>query len=123
MLRIVLCCDNQVEAEFIKEQAEALLSSQDRLDFHVFTSLTDFLSYIRMNPYLIMIVTREGSSGFDAVRKARLENPDARLIWFSQKEYALLSYQLNVSYFSLLPVEAGHLAAAMRACSILKGPS
>ncbi|MDE7242963.1 MAG: hypothetical protein K2O18_03160, partial [Oscillospiraceae bacterium] len=62
------------------------------------------MSYVKHNPYLVMLIVQSGPEGLETVRLAKAANSKARLVWFSKEDYALVSYELRITFFRLLPV-------------------
>lgn len=81
--------------------------------------LPGFLRYVAGNPYLIMLAAAPGSAGPQLVRQIRRANPDARLIWLSDRENAIAAFGEHVTAFGLLPATASTLEQAMDACGVI----
>ncbi|MCD7745956.1 MAG: hypothetical protein LUI13_11880 [Lachnospiraceae bacterium] len=128
MVRYVIYADNEQDIAGAPEQAglDALLrrATLDRGEWamtHSFIGrdqLAAYLSFVRQNPYLIMVAAASGSSGRKVVEQIRENNQEARMIWFSDRGNGVLSYQIRVTWFGLLPATWDAIRLALDACSI-----
>ena len=82
-----------------------------------FTSFSAFLDSGRRNPRRILLLAQEGTKGVELAAAAAEECPESPLVWFSDLDFALFSYRLEVDHFALLPGTAENLRAALRSCS------
>ncbi len=82
-------------------------------------NLVEYLSFVRGNPYLVMLVITRGENCLDTVRTIRAANPRARMIWFSDEHNAAHSYELHAAYFGTLPVTQEALEESLDACGVL----
>ena len=80
--------------------------------------LPGFLRYVSGNPYLIMLAAAPGPGGPNLVRRIREVNPEARLIWLSDRENARAAYGEHVTAFGPLPATGSTLESAMDACGV-----
>ncbi|MCD8014270.1 MAG: hypothetical protein LUG99_14045 [Lachnospiraceae bacterium] len=80
--------------------------------------LDAYLSFVKQNPYLIMIAAVSGPDGRRVVEQIRENNKEARMIWFSDRQNGVYSYQINVTWFGLLPVTPEIIRQALEACDI-----
>ena len=55
-----------------------------------------FFTYVKNNPYLVMLIVQSGPEGLETARLAKAANPEARLVWFSKEDYALVSYDCGL---------------------------
>lgn len=124
MLRIVLYSADAAESPRVQEAlSELLRGSGLHLAFRAFTGAREpFLRYVRNNPYLVMLVLQPGPAGAELTRLAKDANPAARLIWFSDHDYALYAYGLHLTHFGMLPVSRAKLQAALEACQMARVP-
>ncbi len=115
MLHIALYCDSQYETEQVQHFLDHADSIRGPVRFRSFTASGEFLKYIAGNPYLLLIVSRSGPEGAEVVHQLRKLNPHARLMWFSENDCALLSYQLRASYYAEGPIDLEKLHLAFQA--------
>lgn len=57
---------------------------------------------IRQREADVIIIAQEGVKGLDIVTGLKVQT--GKLIWFSDLDFGVQAYRLNVSYFNLLPV-------------------
>jgi len=122
MLRVVLYGADGKERSRAREFLEEILRAVKITPvFKEFTNQREeFFSYVKHNPYLVMLVLQSGPTGAETVRLAKQANPDARLVWFSDHDYALYAYDLHLTFFGLLPVSRQKLEQAINACWFFK---
>ena len=118
MLRVVMYGPDVEENSHIRELLEDLIwSMQLKPVFHEFTEEREpFLTFVQRNPYLVMLIVQSGPEGLETVRLAKKANSEARLVWFSKEDYALVGYELRITFFGLLPVNRKKAVSALRAC-------
>lgn len=118
MLRIVMYGPDQTENHRVRELLEDLLwTARIKPVFKEFTGEQGpFFTYVRNNPYLVMLIVQSGPEGAETARLAKAANPKTRIIWFSRQDYALCTFDLNLTFFGLLPVSRSKAEAALRAC-------
>jgi len=123
MLRIVIYGPDPEENRRIqKPLADLLWAAQIKPVFKEFTGERGpFFTYVRNNPYLVMLIVQKGPEGAETVRLAKEANARARLVWFSDRDYALYAYELDLTFFGLLPVSREKAESALRACWYAKG--
>ena len=81
-----------------------------------FTSFSAFLDSGRRNPRRILLLAQEGTKGVELAAAAAEECPESPLVWFSDLDFALFSYRLEVDHFALLPGTEESLRAALQSC-------
>lgn len=113
-MTVALCCDNQESGKAIAEQ----LSGLCRVSTEIFYSISEFIARISDCPDAIMLIAQTGSLSTETAMAARDHNPQGKLIWFSDLDFALLSFRLRATYFGLLPVEERKLKKALCYCGI-----
>ena len=118
MLRIVMYGPDRAENRRVRELLEDLLwTAQVKPVFKEFTGEQGaFFAYVKNNPYLVMLIVQSGPEGAETARLAKQANSAARLVWFSQQDYALYAFDLRLTFFGLLPVSRSKAASALRAC-------
>lgn len=120
MLRVVMYGPDAEENSRVRGLLEDLIwSMQLKPVFHEFTEEREpFLTFVQRNPYLVMLIVQSGPEGLETARLAKAANPEARLVWFSKEDYALVSYDcgLRLTFFGLLPVTREKAVSALRAC-------
>lgn len=118
MLRIVMYGPDTEEKRRIRELLDALLrDAQIKPVFKEFDGERGpFLTYVKNNPYLVMLIVQSGPEGAETARLAKQANPKARLVWFSEQDYALLAFELRITFFGLLPVNRRKAVSALTAC-------
>ena len=55
-------------------------------------------------------------TGRDEVDYGYSRNPKTRIIWFSEQDYALYAFELNLTFFGLLPVNRSKVETALDIC-------
>ena len=118
MLRIVMYGPNEEENHRVQEVLEDLLwDAQIKPVFKEFTGQREpFFTYVKNNPYLVMLVIQPGPEGAETARLAKQANSAARLVWFSEQDCAPLASGLHLTFFGLLPVSRGKAVSALQAC-------
>ncbi|MCD8146170.1 MAG: hypothetical protein LUD84_02625 [Clostridiales bacterium] len=81
-------------------------------------ALPRYLSFVKRNPYLVMVVATRGSNGRTIATKIRENNPLARMLWFSDPDNCVYSYRIHVTCFGLLPPTEEGVALALDACEL-----
>ena len=111
------------ENRHIRELLEDILwAAEIKPVFKEFTDDRDtFFTYVRHNPYLVMLVVQTGPEGVETVRLAKGANSSACLVWFSDHDYALLAFELRLTFFGLLPVSHEKAVSALSACYYANG--
>lgn len=124
LLRIVLYGERTEDTGPLKPTLRKLIRA--RREWPVledFTGdLSGFLERVQGNPYLIMLAVVNGPKAPQTIRQIKASNPRARLIWYSDHDYALYSYGVRVTSFGLLPVSPKMLGQAMDACGVYMEP-
>ncbi|QNM05783.1 response regulator [Qiania dongpingensis] len=67
---------------------------------------------IRQRKADVIIIAQSGVKGLDII--TGLNVPAGKVIWFSDLDFALQAYRLNVAYFNLLPVTQEKVSQALR---------
>ena len=118
MLRVVIYGPDAEENLRIRELlADLLWAAGIKPVFKEFTEEREpFFAYVKNNPYLVMLIVQSGPEGLKTVRLAKKANPKARLVWFSEQDYALLAFELRLTFFGLLPVNRHKAESALDAC-------
>lgn len=118
MLRVVIYGPDPTENHRVRELMEdRLWGAQIKPVFKEFTGEREpFFTYVKNNPYLVMLIVQSGPEGEETARLARQANAGARLVWFSRQDCALCAFELDLTFFGLLPVSRGKAEAALRAC-------
>ncbi len=114
MLHIALYCDGQTEADQIRQYIERTDHILEPVRVETFVSSDDFLKYVTGNPYLVMIVAKSGMDSAQIIQRARKNNPNARLLWFSDEDCVLLAYQFRVNFYSEDPISEDRLNLALQ---------
>lgn len=113
-MTVALCCDDPKSGESITGQ----LSKLCHVTTETFYSISDFIAKVSGCPDTVMLIAQTGALSTETVMAAKEHNPQGKLIWFSDLDFALLSFRLKATYFGLLPVEEDKLKAALRSCKI-----
>lgn len=113
-MTITLYCDNKNICEKAKKQIATLCSVPVRS----FANTRDFITAITGRPDLIMLIIQEGTTSTETAMLAKEWNPDGKLLWFCDLDFALLSFRLKAIYFGLIPVENEKLKTALSYCGI-----
>ena len=118
MLRIVMYGPDTEENHRIRELLEDILWEAEITPvFKEFNGEREpFFAYVKNNPYLVMLVTQTGLEGKETVRLAKEKNPETRIVWFSDQDYALYAFDLRLTFFGLLPVSRKKMESALNNC-------
>ncbi len=118
MLRVVAFGPDAEENHRIRDLLDDILrAAETKLVFKEFTGeRAPFFTYVKNNPYLVMLIVQSGPEAEETVRLAKEANPKARLIWFSEQDDALLAFELRLTFFGLLPVSQQKAESALKAC-------
>ena len=118
MLRVVIYGPDQTENHRVRELLEDILWEAEVTPvFREFSGERGpFFAYVKNNPYLVMLVLQPGAAGAETVRLARSANPETRIVWFSDRDYALYAFDLRLTFFGLFPVSGKELESALSAC-------
>ncbi len=84
-------------------------------------ALPRYLSFVKRNPYLVMVVATRGKRGRETAARIRENNPLARMLWFSDPDNGVYSYRIHVTCFGLLPPTQEGVALALDACGLSSG--
>lgn len=112
-MTVVLCCDDSESGMRITKQLAGLCN--DAVTVY-FCNVSDFITTVNDNPDAIMMIAQRGSRSTETAMAAREHNPKGKLIWFSDLDFALLSFRLKATYFGLLPIEDEKLRVALDYC-------
>ena len=52
----------------------------------------------------------------ETVRLAKERNPETRIVWFSDHDYALYAFDLRLTFFGLLPASRKKMLSALNNC-------
>lgn len=120
MVRVVIYAVSEQDARALEPMLRQAI--QSRRQWPLIQSFpgdfSGFLRYVEGNPYLIMLAAVPGPSGARLVRQIRAVNPDARLIWLSDRENALGAFGEHVTAFGQLPADGDMLEQALDACNV-----
>ena len=120
MVRVVIYAVSEQDARALEPMLRQAI--QSRRQWPLIQSFpgdfSGFLRYVEGNPYLIMLAAVPGPSGARLVRQIRAVNPDARLIWLSDRENALGAFGAHVTAFGQLPADSDMLEQALDACNV-----
>ena len=94
-MTIALCCDDLKSGESITKQ----LSKFCHVTTESFYNISDFISKVSGCPDTIMLIAQTGAHSIETAMAARECNPKGKLIWFSDLDFALLSFRLKATYF------------------------
>jgi len=89
----------------------------DTLRADCYDTFADFLSSADRYPCGILLLAQEGPGSVEMAVDLRERFPDHRFVWFSDLDFALFSYRLEVDYFNFLPVTEDKLRTALRNCT------
>jgi len=94
----------------------------DALRSDCYDAFPDFLTSAERNPRRILLLAQEGPGGVELAAETRERFPNHRFIWFSDLDFALFSYRLEVDYFNFLPLTEDKLRMALRNCTPRPAP-
>jgi len=106
----------------IRRQAEGLIRELARgqpstLRADCYNTFDRFLDSAKRNPRRILLLVHEGPGSVEMAAEVRECFPDHRFVWFSDLDFALFSYRLEVEYFGFLPLTADKMRTALRNCT------
>lgn len=81
-----------------------------------FSNFSAFLDSGRQNPCRILMLAQEGAKGVELAAAAVEECPESPVVWFSDLDFALFSYRLEVAHFAMLPGTPEALRTALNNC-------
>ena len=113
-MTVALCCDDPKGGESITRQ----LSKLCHVTTESFYNISDFIAKVSGCPDTVMLIAQTGALSTETAMAAKEHNPQGKLIWFSDLDFALLSFRLKATYFGLLPVEEDKLKTALSYCNI-----
>lgn len=113
-MTVALCCDDRTSGETITRQL-ARLCNVTAIPFY---NVSDFITGISDCPDTVMLIAQKGAPSTETAMAAREHNPRGKLLWFSDLDFALLSFRLKATYFGLLPIEENKLRTALDYCGI-----
>lgn len=118
MLRVVIYGPDEAENHRVQEVLEDLLwDAQIKPVFKEFTGQREpFFTYVKNNPYLVMLVIQPGPEGAETARLAREKNPKTRIVWFSDQDYALYAFDLWLTFFGVFPISREKIVLALNNC-------
>lgn len=114
-MTVALCCDDAQSGDRITRQLSGLCDVLTTVSFY---NISDFLAMVTDDPNAIMMIAQTGALSTETAMAAREHNPGGKLIWFSDLDFALLSFRLKATYFGLLPIEDEKLRVALDYCGI-----
>lgn len=105
----------------IQRQAEELIKNlargqTDTLRADCYDTFSGFLCSANKTPRRILLLAQEGPGSVDLAAEVRERFPDHRFVWFSDLDFALFSYRLEVDYFNVLPLTEDKLRIALQKC-------
>lgn len=118
MLRIVLYGPDPAENHRVRELLEDILWEAGITPvLREFSGRREpFFAYVKNNPYLVMLVLQPGAAGAETVQLAKGANPETRIVWFSDRDYALYAFDLHLTFFGLFPASREKIESALNAC-------
>lgn len=123
MLRVVMYGPDPAENRRVRELlADILWEAEITPVFREFSGAREpFFAYVKNNPYLVILVIQPGAAGVETARLAKEANPETRIVWFSDRDYALYAFDLRLTFFGLLPVCRKKMESALKACCVPRG--
>lgn len=106
--------------EDVWERRLLLAAAPHTMEITVRNTAGALLPVLELKPFSLLIVALNGVAGLDAVRKIREKAPDAPLLWISDEDFSLLSYQYRVTHFLCRPVPDTALREAVLDCLRLR---
>ena len=113
-MTVALCCDDKKSGDILANWLRSLCD----VSAEAYDSITDFITNVMDHPDTVMLVAQTGAHSTETAITAREQNPQGKLIWFSDLDFALLSFRLKATYFGLLPIENDKLKTALAYCGI-----
>jgi len=88
----------------------------DTLQTDCCDTFAGFLANANKPPRRLFLLTQEDPRSVDLAAEVRERFPDHCLIWFSNLDFALFAYRLDVDYFNVLPLTEDKLQTTLRNC-------
>lgn len=115
MWDVVVCDGNQTEREQLLEyirrygsEKKEVVSARGCADW------PGLVEQLKEGEPEILVIAEDGVSGLDFIISAHL--PRAKLIWFSDLDFAIQAYRLCVSWFGQKPVTYQKMEQALLRC-------
>lgn len=87
-----------------------------KLEITECNSVQALLPVLELKQFGLFVVALNGELGLEAVQQIREKAPDTPLLWISDEDFSMLSYQYRVSYFLRKPVPDRELREAVTRC-------
>lgn len=86
------------------------------LQIRICENWQELCGLIRQRKADVIVIVQEGVMGLDIVTGLKLQT--GKLIWFSDLDFGVQAYRLNVAYFNLLPVTQEKIEYGLRRITI-----
>lgn len=87
-----------------------------KLDITECNSVQALLPVLELKQFALFVVALNGKLGLEAVQQIREKAPGIPLLWISDEDFSMLSYQYRVSCFLHKPVLGRGLGEALTRC-------
>ena len=74
------------------------------------------LPILELKQFSLILVVLNGVAGLEAVRILREKSPEVPLLWISDEDFSLASYEYRATYFLHRPVTDTQMRVAVAAC-------
>lgn len=103
----------------LRKQAEAIIWKMTKalledLSAECYDNFDGFLTSAVMNPSCILFMAQEGIGSAELALHVRERLPEQCFIWFSDMDFAMISQQMGVDFFGILPLNVKKLRVALR---------
>ena len=108
-----IICDPDVKTNYLIERCVRNYYRNKDIDVQIRScgDWQELCSEIRRREADVIIIAQSGVKGLDII--TGLNVPAGKIIWFSDLDFAVQAYRLNVSYFNLLPVTQEKISHAL----------
>ena len=109
-----IICDSDVKTNCLIESCVRNYYRDKDIDVQIRScgDWQELYTEIRRREADVIIIAQSGVKGLDII--TGLNVPAGKVIWFSDLDFAVQAYRLNVSYFNLLPVTQEKVSYALR---------
>lgn len=115
-----IICDPDVKANHLIENSIRSYYRDKNIDVQIRScgEWQELCKEIRQREADVIIIAQSGVKGLDII--TGLNVPAGKIIWFSDLDFAVQAYRLNVSYFNLLPVTQEKISHALSQIETVK---
>ena len=118
-MEMIICDPNSKECSMIESYVHDYYRQNDvEAQIRRCKGWQELYEEIRQKGADIIIIAYSGVKGLDII--TGLKVPTGKLIWFSDLDFSIQAYRLNVSYFNLLPITKEKVLYALHHINMIK---